>query len=243
MVEEGDETADTRMFTAPRVVTGLLGLLILVHVIRLALGPGVNEMLIMRLGVVPARYLPGPLGPPLGGPVDAVLALVGYTFLHGGWLHLGVNGVWLLALGSGVARRLGTGRFLLFYFVCGVLAALAYIVAQAGSMAPAIGASGAIAGLLGGVIRFAVARPHADGRHGLVSLLDRRLVILAVLWLVINLAFGRTGLSSLTGGQPIAWEAHLGGFFAGLVLFGPFDRSAARQRAEHAAMAPREPDF
>ncbi len=238
-----DEAAGTRMFTAPRVVTGLLGLLILVHVIRLGLGPDVNEMLIMRLGVVPARYLPGPLGSPLGGPVDAVLALVGYTFLHGGWLHLAINGIWLLALGSGVARRIGAGRFLLFYFVCGVLAALVYIVAQAGSMAPAIGASGAISGLLGGVIRFAVARPGAGGRHGLVSLLDRRLVILAVLWLAINLVFGRTGLSGLTGGQPIAWEAHLGGFFAGLILFGPFDRSAARWRAEHDDVPPEEPGF
>jgi membrane associated rhomboid family serine protease len=236
-----DEVADTRIFTAPRVVTGLLGLLILVHVIRLGLGPDMNETLIMRLGVVPARYLPGPLGPPLGGPVEAVLALVGYTFLHGGWLHLAVNGIWLLALGSGVARRLGAGRFLLFYFVCGVLAALVYIAAQAGSMAPAIGASGAISGLLGGVIRFAVARPGPDGRHGLVSLLDRRLVILAVLWLAINLAFGRTGLSGLTGGQPIAWEAHLGGFFAGLILFGPFDRSAARWRTVHADTPPEAP--
>jgi membrane associated rhomboid family serine protease len=238
----GDEAADTRVFNAPRVVTGLLGLLILVHVVRLGLGPDLNESLIMRFGVVPARYLPGPLGPPLGGPIDAVLALVGYTFLHGGWLHLAINGIWLLALGSGVARRLGTGRFLLFYFVCGVLAAFAYIAAQAGSMAPAIGASGAISGLLGGVIRFAVARPGAGGRHGLVSLLDRRLVILAVLWLVINLAFGRTGLSGLTDGQPIAWEAHLGGFFAGLILFGPFDRSAARWRVEHADLPPEGPD-
>lgn len=237
-----DEAADTRMFTAPRVVTVLLGLLVLVHVIRLGLGPGVNEMLIVRFGVVPARYLPGPLGPPLGGPVDAVLALVGYTFLHGGWLHLAVNSIWLLALGSGVARRLGAARFLLFYFVCGVLAALVYIVAQAGSLAPAIGASGAVSGLLGGVIRFAVAHPGPGGRHGLVSLLDRRLVILAVLWLVINLAFGRTGLSGLTDGQPIAWEAHLGGFFAGLILFGPFDRAAARWRGDHAETPRDAPD-
>lgn len=234
MARDGD---DSRVFTAPRVVTGLIGVLILIHAVRLGLGPDVNEMLVMRLGVVPARYLPGPLGPPLGGVVDAVLALVGYTFLHGGWLHLAINSTWLLAMGSGVARRLGAGRFLLFYFLCGVLAALTYVVAQAGSMVPAIGASGAISGLLGGVVRFAVARPGGGGRHGLVSLRDRRLLILAVLWLAINLGLGRNGLSGLTGGQPIAWEAHLGGFFAGLILFGPFDRSAVRARAA-AAGAP-----
>jgi membrane associated rhomboid family serine protease len=194
------------------------------------LGPRIDQAVVMLFGVVPARF--GFEGGRLVSAQGAAAAwsLVTYTFLHGGWLHVGVNAVWLLALGSGVARRLGAARFLGFYFLCGALAGLTYVAVQPGSAVPAIGASGAVSGLLGAVIRFIGAGRAAPG-HRLLPLGDRRVLILVILWFVVNIAFGRTGLAGLTGGQPIAWEAHIGGFAAGLILFGLFDRRPLGGRA------------
>lgn len=218
-----------RVFNAPRVILILIAAMVAVHGIRLLLDPALDNGLVMTFAVVPARYFAGaavtvPVFP--GGAAGAAAALITYTFLHGGWLHLGINSIWLLALGTGVARRLGTARFLWFYFICGALAGLTYAIAQPGSLVPAVGASGAVSGLLGAVIRFN-AHDSGTGRGGrLLSVLDRRVLVVALLWIGFNVAFGRTGLSGLTAGQPIAWEAHLGGFVAGLALFGLFDRRA-----------------
>lgn len=218
------------MFNAPRVVTALIGALVLVHAARLLLGPQADEWVLLSLSVVPARYLPGPgngLHVP-GGFHAPILTLVTYTFLHGSVLHLLVNSIWLLALGSGVARRMKAGRFLAFYFLCGALAALAYIAVNPGSTTPMIGASGAISGLMGGAVRFLApaGRTQGSGFDGgqLASILDRRVVVLVILWFALNFLFGQGGFSALTGGHPVAWQAHVGGFVAGLLLFGLFDR-------------------
>lgn len=218
------------MFNAPRVVTELIFALALVHAARLLLSPAADDLAVLWLSVVPARFAPGSGGgPPFpGGLPAAIPTLATYTFLHGSILHLLVNSVWLLALGSGVARRLGAGRFLAFYFLCGALAALVYIAANPGSTTPMIGASGAVSGLMGGAVRFLAPVGQSQGsrfgKERLASILDRRVIVLFVLWFALNFLFGQGGFGALTGGHPVAWEAHVGGFVAGLLLFGLFDR-------------------
>ena len=226
-----DRTAGQPLLNAPRVVTALMSALVLVHVLRWFLPPQIDDLVVLLLGVVPARYLPGPEGELAlpGGLHAAVLTLVTYTFLHGSLMHLAVNSIWLLALGSGVARRLEAGWFLAFYLACGIIGGLAYVASHPGSVVPAVGASGAVSGLMGAALRFIVPAADRTRRGGrLVSLLDRRVLVVAALWFALNFLVGQGAFDALTGGQPVAWEAHIGGFVAGLLLFGLFDRLSGR---------------
>jgi len=158
-------------------------------------------------GFVPARY---------DGDPSAGAALfytpVTYLFLHGDWMHLGVNMVSLAAFGAGIERRTGGTTMLSIFLLCGVLAAAAHFAIYPDSDDPVIGASGAISGLMGGVMRMLreARGPHNGGLLGL-----------AAVWALSTVLIGMTGLPG-DGGAPIAWVAHLGGFFAGLVLFGFF---------------------
>ena len=156
--------------------------------------------------------------------------------VHGDLTHLLINSAWLLAFGTPVARRTDPLRFLAFFAFAGIAGALLYLIVNGGVLTLMVGASGAISGLMGASFRF-VFRSLEDGgawafagtaRHipltGLADTLrDRRIVTAVVAWTVLNilLAWGASGLTEAAG---IAWEAHLGGFFAGLLLFGLFDR-------------------
>jgi len=156
--------------------------------------------------------------------------------------------VWLLAFGTPLARRFGAMRFLAFCAVCAAAGALAHLLTHFGQLAPMIGASGAISGTMSGAMRFAFQRggplsfggSHSSYRVPALSLVDtfrdpRVLVFLAV-WFGLNLLFG-IGSVSITGNeQPVAWQAHVGGFIAGLVLFSWFDPvGVASQRDERDA--------
>jgi membrane associated rhomboid family serine protease len=213
------------MFRAPKVVTVLLGALILIHVARLFLTEEQDWALITAFGLVPADVTSALHALPRLEPLALASLLwpfVTHTFLHGGLLHLGFNALWLLALGTPVAQRLGALRFLWLYFLCGILGALFYVLIRPESQIPVIGASGAISGLMGAVVRFALV-PSRSGK--LVSLSDARLLIFVGLWFIINLVFGVTGVGVTDEAMAIAWEAHVGGFLGGLVLFPLFDRA------------------
>lgn len=231
----GQPVRRRRAIEAPRVVTRLIAVLVAVHVLRLLLPAELDWALVLHFGLVPLRYLPAgaaeiDFG---GGPVGKLAPFLTHSLLHGNLLHLGLNAVWLLAFGTAVTRRLGTARFLAFYAACAVVGGLTYVVLNPGSPVPMIGASGAISGLLGAVLRL-VPEPSAYGRArgALMPLRDRRVLVFVLLWFAVNLVFARAGLSGLPGAsaESIAWEAHVGGFLAGLLLFGLFDRprSAAR---------------
>lgn len=193
----------------------------------------------------PARYTASPDGVylifPGGWPAD-LWSLFSYTFLHANWMHLGFNAVWLLAFGTPVARRIGTVRFFLFYFLCGVIGAIAHILTHAGEIVPTVGASAAVSGLMGGAARFVFLDGGPLGRlgrsfYGEVSraeapraeaslrqaLTDPRVLVFVGVWVGLNILFGAAGLTVTGDMASIAWEAHLGGFFAGLLAFGLFD--------------------
>ncbi len=180
-----------------------------VHALRLLSPARLDDALVLTLGFVPARYT---LARALGWP--ALVDPVTYQFLHGSLTHLAVNMLALLAFGGGVERRLGGWRMLVFAIICGVLAAAAHLAANPFSTDPIIGASGAISGLFGGVLRF-LARARAESRRALGPLI--------LLWIVVTIVTGQISMPG-TDGAPVAWVAHLGGFAAGLVLFSFFER-------------------
>lgn len=150
--------------------------------------------------------------------------LATYQFLHGGWPHVAVNGVMALAFGPPVSRLVGWGvigaaLFFLFYLVCGAFAGLAYAAFHLhDANHQLIGASGAVAGLMGAAARLLY------GRGGIAPLTDRRVLGFAAVWVGLNIALGLIGFAPGMEGASVAWEAHLGGFAAGILLVSPLAR-------------------
>ncbi|QUD89874.1 rhomboid family intramembrane serine protease [Phenylobacterium montanum] len=150
-------------------------------------------------------------------------------FLHGGWAHALVNAGFGLAFASPVARRMGVdlkgvAGFFAFYLLCGAISGLAFVAAHWNDEAAAVGASGAFAGFMGATSRL------MSGGWDLAPFRSRPVVSMALSWIIINVIFGLVfvGWAPGSGGAPMAWEAHLGGYFAGLLLLGPMLRLMGR---------------
>jgi membrane associated rhomboid family serine protease len=163
--------------------------------------------------------------------------VVTYALLHASWEHVAVNSLWMLAFGSPVMQRLGILRFFAFFAVTAALAAIFHAVFNPADVSVLVGASGAVSGLTAAALRFTIgphgfgAGPQASHRPAAplsTALRDRRVLIFIAVWFGINLL---AGLGVPLGGADarIAWEAHVGGFLAGLLLFSAFDpvRSAS----------------
>lgn len=183
---------------------------------QLSLGVGAAGLL-DRLGVVPAALL-APRGP--AAVLDAALRLVAALFLHGSLLHLVGNVAFLLVFGDDVEERLGRLRFLAFYLTCGVAASFGQALAAPRSTTPMIGASGAIAGLLGAfLVMYPKARISGVLPLGCLLVPARSPAYLYLpLWFLIQAAAAFLEIGRLPGGDPrggIAWYAHLTGFLAG----------------------------
>lgn len=170
------------------------------------------------MGLVWAFY-PSGLGQALAWP--GVLTAM---LLHGSWAHAVFNAVTALCFAPPVARMLpglrGAGAFLLFYIVCGVIAAVGYGVMNLGSSDPMVGASGAVSGLLGAAIRL-IGRPAWAGPKPLG---DRRALTMMGVLLAINAVIGLIGYAPGAEGARIAWEAHAFGMVTGYLAIGPLFR-------------------
>lgn len=140
--------------------------------------------------------------------------LVTSLFLHDGWLHFGFNAFWLATMGSLVHRFLGPWRFLLIFFLGGILGGLSLVLLNWGETVVAIGASGAVFALLGAAGHVLVARP-GEGRGERL----KRLAAFVAVMMALNVAFAYYGTLPGADEAAVAWEAHLGGFLAGLALF------------------------
>lgn len=228
------------LFNVPTVIVALIAVLAMIHGVRdLMLDQEQDIWVLLHFAFFPARYessgvLDGLLP---GGFAADIWTFFSYAMLHGSWMHLGVNGVWLLAFGSAVARRFGTTRFLAFFAVTAAAGAAMHLLTNAGSQAPMIGASASISGAMAAAMRFAFQRggPLGGFRGGddaafrvpalpLIQVFsDARVLAFLAVWFGVNILFG-LGSQSLTGGdEVVAWQAHIGGFLAGLVLFSWFD--------------------
>jgi membrane associated rhomboid family serine protease len=228
------------VFNVPRVITAVLALLIAVHAVReLVLSDDANIEFLLLFAFIPVRYDPTVLamGSMPGGLAAQVWTFVTYALIHGDILHLSVNGVWLLAFGSPIARRFGTWRFLAFFVLTAAAGAAAHLVTHLGDLQPMIGASAAISGCMAAAIRFVFERggplhllrgSDADAYRVpalslLTALRDRRILVFLIAWFAINALFAFTAVPIIGTGQVVAWQAHIGGFLAGLIAFAAFD--------------------
>lgn len=160
-------------------------------------------------------FLPSDLA---AGRVDG---LITHMFLHGSWAHVGMNAIGALAFGAPVARwlgRPGVGAlgFFAFYLLCGAIAAGGYGLLHADSPAPLIGASGGVFALIGGATRL------MGSRGRLAPPWARPVLMASAAWIGVNLFIGLTGFAPGAEGASVAWEAHIIGFVAGLLLIGPW---------------------
>lgn len=237
-----EEEESPPAINAPRIVVVLLGLLLAIHVLRTFLSESTDILLLLWFSFIPARYgggdpsIPAEMLP--GGLGADIWTFFTHALLHGDWVHLAMNSLFLLAFGSAVARRVSAASFVLFCGLCAAAGAAAMLIFNWGLLVPVIGASGAVAGVFAAAMRLLYSgqairtggaeRPVASLRRFLAS--PGVLVFIAV-WLVLNYAFGVGSTPLVAEDSRVAWEAHIGGFVAGLVLFGLFDR-AGEQRSD-----------
>jgi membrane associated rhomboid family serine protease len=201
----------------PAVTIGIIAINVLVFLHELKVGRHLEELM-LQYAVIPARYTRPEVAQYFTFP-QQVFAIFSSMFLHGGWLHL-LGNMWTLWIfGDNVEDRLGHFRYLMFYLACGVAAALLHIYTSAGSLVPTIGASGAIAGVMGGYFRFyPLARIETlipPFFFGPVFVLPA--VLFLGWWFLLQFFNGFLSLgvqgASFSG---IAWWAHVGGFSFGL---------------------------
>jgi membrane associated rhomboid family serine protease len=221
MIPIRDDPGERRR-SFPWVMLTILLLNVLAFVFELGVGDTeALDNLFLAAGVVPVEFTRGVLvgpSPPLGMPWTTLFTSM---FLHGGFLHIASNMLYLFIFGDNVEDRLGHLRFLLFYFLCGIAAGLTHIAFNANSALPSIGASGAIAGVLAAYLRLF---PHAQVRTlifiGPIVLVPRiAAAFLIIFWFATQFFSGITSLGATTDQTSgVAVWAHIGGFIAGLIL-------------------------
>jgi membrane associated rhomboid family serine protease len=192
--------AGERAINLPPAIMWLIAINVVVHLVRQLLSDSIDQQLVTEFGLVPANITGDQ-----GSLLLSLVSLITYQFLHGGWVHLGVNMISLAAFGAPVERLLGVRRFVFFYLSAGVVSAAVHVVFFPDSPDPVIGASGAISGVFGAVLML------MRQVGSLSSLLP-----IAGIWIALNVFFGIFGGTPGAGGEPVAWTAHIGGFIYGL---------------------------
>jgi len=198
--------------TPPVVTVGLIVANSLVFLYQVSLPEAQLQVLVKEFGLVPAEF--------------ALSSLVTSIFLHGGWLHVVGNMWYLWIFGDNVEDRMGHGRFLVFYLICGIAAGLGHLVVGLDSPVPTIGASGAIAGVMGA---YFVLYPQSRILTLVpiiffIQIIEIPALFFLAFWFILQLfsGVGSLAVSSHVGG--VAFWAHIAGFAAGLVLVWPFRR-------------------
>jgi membrane associated rhomboid family serine protease len=254
-LERHVQPARERIFNVPMVVLSLLAAMGFIHgLITFVLSVEQSSDFLVLFAFIPARYDLKLLSELwwVPGWGAAVWTFLTYAFIHGNLMHLGFNGVWLLAFGTPVARRFGPLRFLIFFLVSAAIGAAFHLAVHSGERLPMVGASAAISGAMAAAMRFAFQRggPLGPSRRNdeaayrvpakrlSVMLREPRLVVFMIVWFGVNLLFG-LGIVSLPGesDMPIAWEAHIGGFLAGLLSFALFDPAQVDASSEESIEA------
>ncbi|HVU19264.1 MAG TPA: rhomboid family intramembrane serine protease [Rhizomicrobium sp.] len=222
---------------APASVITLIGILIAAHAARVLAPAALSEHWVTEYAFIPLRY--SSHAADAGSVFDRAIPFVSYMFLHADATHVIINCLWLLAFGTIVARRFRPALFFLFFLTCGVAAALTHLAFNWNSADPVIGASGGIAGLMAAGVRMlsVTALQRAELPPRLLSIFAPQVLMFSALWVGVNLLFGLTGISFAGESNAIAWQAHLGGYFVGLLLAGPFDVWATRTDRNPAPLA------
>ncbi|HWE98229.1 MAG TPA: rhomboid family intramembrane serine protease [Caulobacteraceae bacterium] len=196
-------------FKAPWPATGLIVILIAAHALRIWSGVGAERFALTAGDLAAGRWS----------------GLVTHQFIHASWPHVLMNSVALVAFGPPAARLMGTdargaAAFFAFYLSCGLLAGLGFVVADLQSRDVVVGASGAVSGLLGAASRI------IEGRGKIGPMFGRTVLGMGLAWVIVNVVLGVSGLTPGAAGMPVAWQAHLAGYAAGVLLIGLFARLA-----------------
>jgi membrane associated rhomboid family serine protease len=201
------------------VTITLIAINVLVYIYEVGLGRQLDAF-VQSFGAVPAEIVTGQDLPPRAPLGSVYVTLFTSIFIHGGLLHLGSNMLYLWVFGDNVEDALGHFGFLVFYLVCGILATFAQIAINTDSTIPSVGASGAIAGVLGAyLVVFGSAQVRTLVFLGPIILLPRIPALLLIgFWFVTQLisGVGQLGVAEETGG--VAFWAHIGGFVVGALL-------------------------
>lgn len=224
MLPIGDDNTDRH--STPIVNYVLIAANILVFI--LLQGMGSNLQFTYAYSTVPAEILTGNdiatngLEPT---PVPVYLTLISSMFMHGGWAHLGGNMLFLWVFGDNLENRMGKGKYLIFYLLCGIIASLCHVfisgASSANSLIPSLGASGAISGVMGGyLLLFPKRKVRVFMGRGIGEV--PAFVALGI-WIVFQVISGMGMLGGTQGGGGVAYAAHVGGFIAGLLLVKLFD--------------------
>ena len=256
------------VFNMPAVVTASVGILVLIHAVRQVLPDVWDITLLLDLALIPARWTlaldPGRAADVLraaavgdAGGVELRKAFaaylvadadgmpwtfVTYALLHGSWAHVLLNGVWLAAFGSPVARRCGAWRYGVIALAATAAGGLLHVLIDPLSTVPLIGASAGVSGLMAAAVRFAFHPPEPAGAAAVPwqrpvptrlqtipeLFRNRSAVVFLVIWFVTNLLFGLAALPLGLSDAPVAWDAHLGGFVVGFLLLPLVERIGRR---------------
>jgi membrane associated rhomboid family serine protease len=226
------------IFNVAPAVIALAAALLVIHLIReFVLSPADDGWVLVAFSFIPFRETTDlALSGVPGGEAARYWSVVTYAFLHGDWTHVLVNVLWLVAFGSPLAWRFGTIRFLIFSAVGAAAGALVHLALYPSDMTPLVGASAAISAHMAGVSRFAFTMgspmfgPRGAPAYRLPApplretLRNRRVLAFVGIWFGVNLVFGLTSAGSGLVNGAVAWDAHIGGFIGGLLLFSWFDR-------------------
>jgi membrane associated rhomboid family serine protease len=216
------------VFNLPGVILALLAICVAVQLVRDAVSPETDAWIITTFGFIPVRFW-------------RWWTSITYIFVHGDWVHLGLNGLWLAAFGSAVARRFGALRFLGLFVLSGTAGAAAFLLVHPFGVQPVVGASAAISGAVAAAMRFAFepGGPLGPARSLAVNsesayyvpalplahvFRDGRALTFLLTWFGCNILFGAFATPLGIGDATVAWEAHIGGFLFGLLAFTLFDR-------------------
>jgi len=202
MLPLGDDDSARR--TVPLVTYALIVLNVLFFLVELSGG----NAFIDQWAFVPRRFM--------ANPASDFLTLFTSMFMHAGWVHLGGNMLYLWIFGDNVEDRFGPGKFLIFYLLCGLAATFAQLAFSLGSNVPNLGASGAIAGVLGSYI---LLFPQQQVRVLMGrSVIPMPALIVIGFWIVLQFFSGFASIANTTETGGVAYMAHIGGFIAGFVL-------------------------
>lgn len=244
MSQRSERAAREPVFNLPPVIIATLAVLAAIHAIRVYLLTGEQQgWVLATFAFIPIRITAPQMAgfdwP--GGLAGDVWTFFTYALLHGDWMHYGVNGLWLAAFGTPLARRFGWLRFTSFSLLGAAAGAAAHLLMSWHGTAPLVGASAAISAQMAASARFAfspgarlgggAARYDADYRPALTIMemvRDRRIVMFLGVWFVFNLVFGLIFTPPGVQTGQIAWESHIGGFLVGLLLFPLFDPVSRR---------------
>ncbi|MHB9026399.1 MAG: rhomboid family intramembrane serine protease [Armatimonadota bacterium] len=208
----------SRTFPIVTISIIILNVLVMLYMVRLAQIGELQEF-VFRAAVIPAAFTKPGYSPPVTQLQPEFLTVFTAMFMHGGLLHLAGNMLYLWIFGNNIEDIMGSGRFLLFYLLCGVIATVAHIAVDPGSGTPVLGASGAIAGVLGAyLVRFPRAQVDTCVFAFVVFIIRLPALVVLAFWFILQFFQGTLSLLASDHAPSVAYWAHIGGFVAGMIF-------------------------